>query len=315
VNPKKIRLRFSTLVQQLEWYSFLLPTLVCLLMLCYLPVFQAVKYSFSSVTTTGFETTYVGFHNYIKLLQSPRFLNAIKNTLILGLYSLVSIPLGFLLASALQNLGKNKTQSFFRVMFYMPNIITGVSVVLMFQYILLQDGGLLNSFLSLFVKGDVHIGWLVDKHFSKIAVTFIAAWRGVGYCMLISLAGLQAIPLEIYESADIDGASKRQRLRYITFPCMVPTFTFLIVTRMISGLARFDDLYMLGGTSGSPTYSLQTLIMYVYQYSFSSVSPNYGMSSAAAMIFFVVVFVTTLANLKITNFGNERDHKRRLRRR
>lgn len=251
------------------------------------------------MTASHLETQFVGLRNYSSLLSSARFLNSIANTLLLALYSLVSIPFGFLLAVMLQSLGSSRTQPLFRVILYLPNVITGVSIILIFRYVLMQDGGLLNTFLSRIAGCPVKIGWLIDQRVSKFAATIIAAWSGIGYCMLICLAGLQSISSTIYEAAAIDGANAWQKLRYITIPCMMHTFVFLLITRMISGLRRFNDLYMLGGVTGLPAYSLQTILMYVYQYSFAATSPNYGLSSAAAMIFFAIVLAATLVNLRI----------------
>ena len=126
---------------QLQWYSFILPTIICLAVLTYAPLVQCIRYSLYRVNVIGFGEKFVGLKNYIGLLSGTGFPRALKNTLILAVYSLIVIPLGFMLASVLHTLGRSKTQAFFRVMFYMPNIITGVSVVLLFRYVLMQDGG------------------------------------------------------------------------------------------------------------------------------------------------------------------------------
>jgi ABC-type sugar transport system permease subunit len=298
--------RKARLSQEIQWYSFIIPSILCLVMLTYGPLITSVRYSFYRIAAVGLEGTFVGLKNYAILFQSTRFLNAISNTVVLAVLSLIAIPAGFILAIMLQSLRKSKLQSFFRMAFYLPNIITGVSIILMFRYILLTDGGLLNSALSIIAGREISIGWFTDVNVTKFSATILSAWSGIGYAMLINLAGLQSIPGEIYEAADIDGCNARQRLIYITMPNMVNTFSFLLITRFISGFSRFADLYILCGNSpsGAPNYSLQTILMYVYQNSF--VSPNYGLASATAMIFFLILFLITLLNLKLTNFGSEK---------
>ena len=288
--------------KQLTWYSFLLPTILCLIALTYVPMFTSIKYSFYDVSVVGIGEEFIGLRNYRTLLSSSSFSKAVWNTIILAVLDLSVIPIGMILASLINSLGKNKLQSFFRIGFYMPNVITGVSVIMLFQVVLKEQGGILNNFLSLLVQHPVEIGWLSDSTYAKLGATIISVWRGSGYAMLICLAGLQSIPSEIYEASEVDGCSGLQKWIYITVPQMKKTFVFLLTTNLIASFSRFTDLYVLSNNSasGRPGGSLQTILMYIYQYSFET--PNYGMSSAGAMIFFAIVFLVTLLNLKLTGF-------------
>ena len=210
------------------------------------------------------------------------------------------IPLGLILASFVNSFGRTRIQSVFRVGFFIPNVISTISIVLVFKYVLLKNGGLLNSFLSLFSSTPVTIGWLTDSSINKIGATIMSVWHGLGYSMLICLAGLQSIPKELYEAAEIDRANALQRWRYITLPNMVSILVFLLITNTISGFSRFGDFFVIGfnSSSGGSRAALQTLLMYIYQYSFDS--PQYGLSSAGAMILFVIVFIVTMINMKLT---------------
>lgn len=127
----------------------------------------------------------------------------------------------------------------------------------------------------------------------------------MGYSMLINLASMQSVPTEIYDAAAVDGANGWKKICYITIPCMRGCFSFLLVTTMINGLSRFTDLFIIGGNSsaGVPGGTLQTILMYIYQFSFEV--PNYGISSAGAMILFVMVFAFTMLNVKLTGFLDE----------
>lgn len=291
--------------KNLMWYSFIIVSLITLLILVYIPMLTTIKYSTYKVGMLGYEEEFIGLKNYKMLLSQPQFWKTIGNTIILTVMGLVTIPLGFIMAVLINNLGNGKLQSFFRVGFYLPQIITGVSVVLIFRIVLQGDGGLLNSFLGYLSGRDVSIGWLADSRYSKIGATILWCWMNTGYSMLINLASIQAIPQELFDAAAVDGANSWKKLIYIVIPGMKSCFTLLFVTSMINGLARFTDLFIIGGNSasGGAGGSLQTVLMYIYQFSFES--PNYGVSSAGSMILFVLVFLFTMLNVKLTGFLND----------
>ena len=299
-NKQALKIKIK---KQIVWYSFLIVSIVTLIALTYIPMLQSVKYSFFDIQVIGFgDDKFVGFQNYEKIMNNASFLKSIGNTFLLAFLSLISIPVGFILATLINNIGKGKWQSFFRVGYYFPNIITGVSVVLIFQIVLKANGGLLNNALSFLTGQDVTIGWLSDSHFSRFGATILSVWGNMGYAMLINLASLQSIPSEIYEAAEVDGANGIKQWWYITIPQMKSCFAFLFITTMINGLARFTDLFIIGGntSAGRPGGTLQTIMMYIYQFSFET--PQYGIASAGAMILFVMTFVITLINLKMTGF-------------
>ena len=291
--------------ENLTWYSFIIVTLLAIILLVYLPTVTTVLFSLSDVSLKGLETTFIGFHNYKVIFAMSSFWKSILNTLGLAALGLLTIPLGFLLANAINSLGKGPTQSFFRVAFYMPNIITGVSVILIFQIVLKGNNGILNSFLSLLVGQNVSIGWLSSSQYSWFGATILYIWSNLGYSMLMNLSSMQAIPSALYEAASIDGASRFQQMIHITVPNMRACYVFLFVTGMISGLARFTDLYIIGGNSasGKPGGTLQTILMFIFQYSFDS--PQYGMSSAGAVVLFFLTLIFTLLNVKMTGMLKE----------
>lgn len=288
------------------WYSFIIVSIITLAILVYLPMLTSVKYSLYKVSSLGFGEEFIGFRNYNLILTNGNFRRAVYNTIVLALMGLLSIPVGFVLATLINSVGKNKMQSFFRIGYYLPNIITGVSVILIFQVVLKTNDGLLNNFLSMITGRDISIGWLTDKAYGKWGATILGVWSNLGYSMLINLASLQAIPREVYEAAEVDGASGFKSWIYITIPQMVSCFAFLFITGMIGGLARFTDLFILGGntTAGRPGGTLQTIMMYIYQYSFET--PNYGMASAGAMVLFTFTLAITLVNLKLTGFFSKK---------
>lgn len=283
-------------------YSFIIVSLVTLLVLVYVPMISTVDYSFRRIGMVGFGDEWVGLDNYRMLFTQSTFWKAIGNTIILAVMGLLTIPVGFLLAVMINSLGRGRLQEFFRVGFYLPNIITGVSVYLIFRVVLMGDGGLLNNFLSFLTGKKVTIGWLADPKYARWGVTILWVWMNMGYSMLMNLANLQSIPTELYEAAAIDGANSLQKLFSITIPNMKSCFALLFVTGMINGLARFTDIFILSGSDsyGGAGGTLQTILMYVFQFSFET--PNYGVSSAGSMVLFVLVFIMTMINVKLTGF-------------
>lgn len=298
-NKKNFKNRMK---RELQWYSFLIVSIIALIVLTYIPMLTTIKYSFYNTRVLSFGGEFNGITNYKILMSNKNFSNALLNTFILALLSLLQIPIGFILASLINGLGRGKLQSFFRVSYYLPNIITGVSVVLIFQVVLKENGGLLNNALSAICGRTVAIGWLSDTRYSKFGATILNIWQNTGYAMLINLASMQSIPTEIYEAAEVDGAGSFKRWLYITIPHMKTCFAFLFITTIINSLSRFTDLFIIGGNvaTGRPGGSLQTLLMYIYQYSFEY--PQYSIASAGAMILFVITFVVTLVNLRMTGF-------------
>lgn len=293
---------WNNVKKQLVWYSFIIVSIIVLLILTYVPMLTSIKYSFYDVSVVGFGEKFAGLKNYKIILSNSSFLKAVYNTVVLALMGLISIPIGFILASLINGIGQGKVQGFFRVGYYFPNIITGVSVILVFQIVLKANDGLLNNFLSFITGHEITIGWLTNANFGKFGATILSVWSHLGYSMLINLASLQSIPSEIYEAAEVDGATGFQSWLRITIPQMISCFAFLLITNIINGLARFTDLFILGGntSAGRPGGTLQTILMYIYQYSFET--PQYGIASAGAMILFAVTLLITLVNLKMTGF-------------
>ena len=293
------------LKKQIGWYSFIIVTLIALVLFVYIPMITTVKYSFYDVNTIGFGERFVGLGNYLFLLKNSAFYKAMGNTMVLGLLGLLTIPVGFILASLINSVLNKKFQSFFRVGFYMPNIITGVTVIIIFQIILKGYQGSLNVALSSIFGRNVEIGWLSDPRFAKIGATIVWVYSNLGYSMLINLASMQSITREIYEAAEVDGASKFKQWLYLTIPNMKGCFSFLLITGIISGLSRFTDLYILSGFSGAGgnEAAFQTILLYIYQYSFEQ--PRYGLSSAGAMILFFFVLIFTLINVRLSGIFKE----------
>ena len=292
--------------ESLKWYPFILPSIICLIIMTYIPTITSFKYSFYNINAMGTSGSFVGLKNYQSLLSNSGFLRALGNTVTLILYGYTVIPAGLVLACLINSLGKTRTQAFFRVGFFIPNVISSISVILVFKYVLLENGGLLNAVLSGLMGREVAIGWLIDPAINKLGVSIMSIWQNLGYTMLICLAGLQSIPRELYEAAEVDTANALQRWFHITVPNMIPIFAFLFITNTISGFSRFTDLYVLSynSASGGSKSALQSLMMYIYQFSFEN--PKFGFSSAGVMILFAIILIVTCINMRLTRVMSDR---------
>lgn len=276
----------------LVWYGFIAPPLLLILMFIGYPTLQTFRQSFFT-RGLGKTESFAGFEHYGRLLTNQVFWGALGNTVILGAaFLLIVIPLAAALASLLNRVKWGSTP--LKVIYFLPQLTSSVAVALMFNYIFQPDWGLLNGTLHALGVNETPL-WLADPRFSlggsRAAATILAVWAGVGYFIIVVLAGLQSIPRDIYDAAALDGATGLQTWWHITLPSLRPTFIFLIMTGTVDALARFGDLWTLGGPGGAPARSLQSVVMFMFQQGFES--GDVSLAAAAAVIFFLIVLAVT----------------------
>ncbi|MCI3921098.1 sugar ABC transporter permease [Paenibacillus sp. TRM 82003] len=271
------------------WYIFLLPTLLGIVLFTVYPLVESLRLSF----TRGVEERYVGVENYADVLASGTFWYAAYNTVYITIFQLlIAIPIGFLIACLINSL--RRSSNFFKVLFYIPNATSMVAAATVFLAILHPDGPL--NYVMLWL-GFEKVVWLSQPISAKWGAVILSVWHWLGFVIIINLANLQAIPIEYYEAASIDGASRLQQWWRITVPNMVGSLTILFVLGWIGGLQRFADGYMLGGLQGSPARSLHTLVGFIFERGFGG--NEYGIASAAAYVLFVFILVFTYFNTKL----------------
>jgi ABC-type sugar transport system permease subunit len=278
------------------WYLFIAPTFILFALFVAYPTFETFRLSFFREVATKQEL--VGFLHYGRLITNQVFLNALLNTVFLGAaFMILVIPISLVFATFVNNLRVG--QNLFKVIYFLPQVTSTVAVALIFRYVFQPNWGLVNGALRSLGVQELPL-WLADPRFSltgsRAAVTLLALWVALGYYMLILLAGLQAIPNELYDAAVVDGAGPLQTWWYITIPSLRPTFVFLIITGTIDAFSRFSDLWMLGGPAGTPARSLQTIVMFIYQTAFDS--NDFNLASAATVILFLVMLLVTLINFR-----------------
>ena len=290
-RPSSPRLRRSVR-EALVWYGFLLPPLFLVLVFVGYPTLLAFRQSVFTQTPSG--ETFAGLYHFSRLFSSTVFWGALGNTVLLGVAFLgLVIPLATVIASMLNRVRSGSTP--LKVIYFLPQLTSSVAVAIMFNYVFQPDWGLLNGSLRAMGLDSLPL-WLADPRYSltgsRAAVTLLAVWAGLGYFIIVVLAGLQSIPSDLYDAAALDGATPLQAWLTITLPSLRPTFIFLIMTGTVDALSRFGDLWTLGGPGGAPARSLQSIVMFMFQAGFES--SDFSLAAAAAVFFFFLVLLVTV---------------------
>lgn len=273
----------------------LLPTIIGVLLFFAVPLGISLYLSFTDLRLVG-PGNFVALANYQEAILDKTFHLALRNTFVFSLLTLIfSIVPALLLAMLLnQNI---RGRAFFRGVFFIPVVASVIAVGLLWRYLLNKDFGFVNYGLSLL--GFSRVSWLTNSDVALLSVILVAAWRTIGYNLVIFLAGLQGVPAQLYEAASIDGASKWKQFWYITLPMLSPTTFFICVTTLINSLQAFNESYALGvNRSGSagPSNSMLTIVFYLWQEGFSE--NRRGYASAVAWILFALTMVITVIQFR-----------------
>jgi multiple sugar transport system permease protein len=270
-------------------WLFLTPALVLIGLFFFLPVAASLLLSFTDFDIYAIanlaNVRLVGLRNYTRLLESPIFWIALKNTfyfVLVGGPLTMAVSLG---AALLVNARLVRFKGLFRTMYFAPFITTLVAVAIVWRYLYHRQYGLVNYALG--AVGIHPIDWLGDPHWAMPAIILLAVWKNFGYNMLIFIAGLQAIPEELYEAAYLDGAGPWRQFRHVTWPMLGPTLLFVSLITMIGFFQLFAEPYVM--TAGGPLRSTTSLVLLMYEEGFRW----WRMGYAAAVTF--VLFVVILA--------------------
>lgn len=235
---------------------------------------------------------WLGIKNYTDLFADPVFRQAAWNTTIYALANLVwIIPLALLLAVAV-NADKLPFKTFWRWTYFSPVVTSTVAIILVFGPLFNRDYGLFNA--PLIALGMKPIAWLNDNFWVKPALILLLTWRATGFTMIYFLAGLQNVPRDLYEAAEVDGATKRQLFWYITIPMLRPVILFVIVFGLIGSLQIFEEPYLL--TGGGPSYHSMSVAQYLYTKGIQQL--EYGYASTVGVVLFIVIGVLSAIQLR-----------------
>lgn len=276
---------------------FLLPGLILFLVFNLYPLAKSLQISFYDWSIMpGRESTFVGLDNYLRAFKDPITRLAFRNTL---LYAVITVPgqmaLAMLAAVLLNQLGRG--QGFFRLLYYLPVITSWVIVALLFRYMFQSPNGFINYLLmDIFGVVQKPIGWLQSADTAQVPIWTLGIWKGIGWSMVVFMAGLKMIPEELYEAASIDGAGRWQQFRSVTLPLLRPTIVFTLVVLMIGGLNVFLPVVLV--TNGGPQQQTEVILSYMYHQAFDFLDFGYG----SAMSFLMAVFILVLSFIQIRFF-------------
>ncbi|MFE9651082.1 carbohydrate ABC transporter permease [Streptomyces sp. NPDC006365] len=276
-------------------WLFLAPFVLLFLLYTAIPTVAALGFSLTDLRGTDLRhplaVDFIGLENYVRLFRDESFLRDLLNT---ALFVAVGVPLtmgiGFVLALAV-NSGIRRLRGVFRTVFFAPVVTNVVAVALIWQYAF-NANGTVNEVLG--AVGFAGPNWLDDPDLAMPVVILLGVWRNFGTAMVLFLAGLQAVPRDVYEAAALDGAGRWRQLRHITLPLLLPTTLMVTVLLTVFYLQVFDEPYLL--TNGGPLGSTESVALYTYR---QFGSGEFGVSSAASFVTLVLVALVSVVQFRL----------------
>ncbi|EIV99542.1 carbohydrate ABC transporter permease [Thermoanaerobacter siderophilus] len=301
---KSKNVSYERILNRYGW-GFTFFALILLITFLFYPIIYSLY--LSTMSSKGIVQKFVGLNNYIRLFNDQMFLIALKNTFT---FLVIQVPIMLFLALVLAAILNDKSIKFrgiFRTGIFLPAVTSLVAYAVLFKMMFSLDG-FINTTLMNFHIIQKPIPWLLDPFWAKVTLIIAMTWRWTGYNMVFYLSGLQNIPYDLYESAEIDGANKIQQFFYITLPMLKPIIIFTTIMSTIGTLQLFDEPMNLssGGVTASsigPGNSLLTLSVYIYNLAFKYM-PNFGYAAAVS---YVIVFFAAILTIIQFRVAGEKD--------
>lgn len=271
--------------KKIEPYLYLLPALLYFAIFSFYPFIKTVGLTFFTVNANGQVKSFSGLYNYIHVLKDPVFLKSVFNTLIyVALASPVAIAIALILAVLANK--KTRTSSVYETMFSLTMAMSMSVTAMIFKIMYNPNIGIINKLLG------VKINWLNDPEYAMVSISFISVWMNIGFNFLFLLAAVRAVPAELLESADMDGAGLYQKVIKVILPMISPTVFFLVCTSLAKNIIMAGLPIIL--TEGGPKNSTTTMIYYMYKQAFGNMNYNDAYASA------VITFLFTLAAMLLS---------------
>lgn len=277
-----------------------IPLLIFYAVWLFIPMIYSLIGSFYEWNPLSDQTPFVGLDNFINALtKDPMVGITLRNTLY---YVAVTIPVGAALALlvAVMITSLPRFVGLYRVIYFLPVVTSAVAVSVLWRWLYQPRFGLFNQLLRVVLVDTLHLSvnpnvqWLTSKELAMPSVMAMVIWQGLGYTMVIFMAGLTSIPHEFHEAAKIDGAGAWQRFRHITIPLLQPTMIFVLVTGLIGGMQVFTPMYVM--TQGGPVNTTKTIVYHLYERAFSAL--RFGYASSLAFILFAIILAATLVQFR-----------------
>lgn len=291
------RMRIKT---SLTPYLFLAPALLVLLFTVFWPALQAFRLSFMEYGYTVTQPpTWVGLDNFERLLKDKTFWQTLKNTVVYLVCVVPVLAIAPLLLAILVN-QKLKGIRWFRVAYYTPVVVSMVVAGIAWKW-LYAENGLLNQLISNVAGKEIAFPWLTDPNWVLFSVMAVTVWKGLGYYMVIYLAGLQGLPADLYEAAAIDGSDGWRKHWDITLPLMKPYIFLVSVISAIASTKVFEEVFVM--TQGGPRNASKTVVYYVYESAFKDLDMNYACT--IGLVLFLIIVGLSFIRLALSNPAEE----------
>ena len=283
--------------ENIEGYLFISPWILGMVLFALGPILASFGLAFTRWNLFT-EPEYVGWANFQKLAHDPLFYKSVFNTIY---YTVFAVPLGLVLALGLAMLVNHRLRgvNFFRTAFFLPNVVAGIAMLLLWKWLFDPNFGLINLFLDwtglMAVLEWIGLGrpqWISSRTGAMPGMIFMSIW-GLGGSMMIFLAGLQNIPRELIEAAELDGAGSWKRFRYVIVPLLTPTIFFLMMVGVIGSLQIFNQAYVM--TQGGPAHATLFYVLYLFQTAFERFQMGYA--CAMALVLFIITLIVSLIQL------------------
>ncbi|WP_144711590.1 carbohydrate ABC transporter permease [Curtobacterium pusillum] len=273
-------------------WLFVLPLLVGVGTFYIWPILQTFWFSFTTWGVFG-GASFSGLANYARLVADPQLYQSLLNTVVYTVIVLLGIPVAVWLASLLNTPGLRFAQ-FYRVLFFLPYVAMPAAIALVWRIMFNGDYGIVNWFLGRFgIDGPY---WISTPGFALVAVSLVGLWSSLGFSMIILGAGLKDIPPELYEAAELDGASRWRQFRSVTVPLLSPSIFFVVIVTTISSFQLFDLLYAILGSTNPVIPKTMSLVFYFYSAGF--IDNDKGFAAAIAMVIFLLIGIVTLVQFR-----------------
>ena len=287
VADKKVKTKMTKAERNETFWglAFVLPTMIGLIILNIYPIFNTIYQSFFKTGDFGKGNIFVGLANYQKVFADGAVWQSLINTF---KYAIVEVPFSIAIALVLAVLlnRKMKARSFYRTVIFLPMVCAPAAVAMVWRWLYNAEFGLLNNIFG------TKIQWVSNPKIAVYAIAVIGIWSILGYNMVLFLSGLQEIPRDYYEAAEIDGATGIKCFFNITIPLLSPTIFFVLVTRVISAMQVFDLIFMVIEKSNPAFEKVQSLVYLFYNYTFEQMNIGYG--STIVVVLLVVIMILTV---------------------
>ncbi len=269
-------------------WIFIAPTMIGLIVLNIIPIFQTIYQSFFKTGDFGKGNKFVGLANYQKVFGDTEVWQALWNT---AKYAIVEVTVSIVIALVLAVFLNKKLRGreVFRTIMFLPMIVPPAAIAMVWKWLYNSNFGLINNLLG------VKVNWISDPDIAIYSIAVIGIWGVVGYNMVLFLAGLQEVPRDYYEAAALDGASETAQFFHITIPLISPTIFFVLVTRVIGAMQVFDLIYMIIDYNNPALKKTESLVYLFYKYSFEQSKKGYG--ATVIVVLLVIIMLLTVLQL------------------